>query len=146
MYSPQPPHQLAGELALVDDYVLIVDDDRMFCQVLCHAMRTDGFNCIVAPTAQEALRLIRRSRPRLIVLDLIMSRASGSELLRTLESDMSTASVQVIAMSANASSIIRPDALALDAQIVLSKTRFSMMEFRRLVKRIMPSPGKASAA
>jgi two-component system phosphate regulon response regulator PhoB len=146
MHSPQPPQMLANELPLLEDYVLIVDDDRMFRQLLCHTLTTDGFNCIAASTAEEALRLFRHSRPRLIVLDLIMALATGGELFKTLESDMTTASVQVIAMSATASSIIRPDALALDAQFVLSKTRFSMLEFRRLVKRIMSSPPRASAA
>src|SRR5437764_9693943 len=127
MHSSRTPP--VSELALAEDYVLIVDDDRMFLEVLCHALKTDGFHCIAAATAQEALLLIRRCPPRLIVLDMIMSRASGSELLKMLESDMTTASVQVIAMSAKASSIVRTEALALDARIVLSKDRFSMLDF-----------------
>ena len=146
MPSPPPPTRLEDDAACVENYVLIVDDNPAFRQVLSHALKSDGFKCVETPTADQALSQIRHSRPRLIILDLILSRASGSELLRTLESDITTASIAIIAMSATASSIIRPEALALDAQIVLSKNRFSMMEFRRLVRRIMALPRQESPA
>src|SRR5689334_18386775 len=100
------------------DYVLIVDDDHTFRQVLAHAVKSDGFHCIAASTAQEALDMILRLPPKLIVLNLIMRGIGGSELLKTLKNDPATASVQMIAISASAlSSSVRSEALSLDARI-----------------------------
>jgi CheY-like chemotaxis protein len=115
------------------DYVLVVDDDRMFWQVICHALNRDGFNAIPAGGGAEALELVRTSLPKLILLDLVMPGVNGLQLLGVLKADARTSGIPIIVLSATMSDDATKQARALGASTILFKTQFSMMELRQLV-------------
>jgi two-component system phosphate regulon response regulator PhoB len=64
--------------------VLVVDDDVMVRTIVRGLVENDGNVVVEAPTAEEALDLIRGSPPDLLVLDLTLPEMSGLELLLRL--------------------------------------------------------------
>lgn len=84
------------------DCVLIVDDDpavvRLFRRIL--RARVPVENCLEAYNGQEALSLLRQTKPDLILLDLIMPEVDGRTLLAQLAADPTLAAIPVILISA----------------------------------------------
>jgi DNA-binding response OmpR family regulator len=64
--------------------VLLVDDEQAITANLAPFLERSGFSVAVAADGQEALRQVSSFRPDLIVLDVLMPRMDGRELLRRL--------------------------------------------------------------
>lgn len=69
------------------DYVLVIDDDRVSRRMLMRALGDAGYDCREAASGIEALALLHREVPRLLLLDLDMPEVDGAEVLRRLRSD-----------------------------------------------------------
>ena len=89
------PAPLAGITALV------VDDDPDIGQAVGHMLEADGARVFVADSGREALDLIDRHRPDVILSDLTMPGMDGFEFLRRLRSDPQTARLPVVAVTGN---------------------------------------------
>jgi DNA-binding response OmpR family regulator len=64
--------------------VVVCEDDRATLDLLCDRLASDRFEPLPAGTAEEALRLCRRQRPDLLVVDLELRDGEGPELLRRI--------------------------------------------------------------
>ena len=82
--------------------VLVIDDEPdvlLLCRVnLEHA----GHEVLEAPDAERGLELAREQRPDIIVLDLMLPRRDGYDVLRELESDEHMKEVPVLVLTAKA--------------------------------------------
>lgn len=68
---------------------LVVEDDPAFAEILRDLARELGFQCIVAGTADEGLRLAREYRPEAVMLDIGLPDQSGLTVLELLKRDPS---------------------------------------------------------
>ena len=66
--------------------ILIVDDDTSLVEVLEFVMGREGFDVQSAVSGDQALAKVAADPPDLIVLDLLIPRVSGLEVLRNLQS------------------------------------------------------------
>jgi two-component system, OmpR family, KDP operon response regulator KdpE len=107
--------------------VLVVDDDVKILRFIGSSLRLAGYNVCTATCGEEALQLLETKQPQIMVLDLLMPRIDGFEVLKKLRP---ASKLPVIAVSAHASSAQK--ALDLGANVFLGKP------FRpdELVKRI----------
>jgi CheY-like chemotaxis protein len=115
--------------------VLVVDDDPTFRQIVCHAIRGEGHTAVAATSSREALDIVERAKPDLFLIDLMMPGINGLQLLLVFKADPATAATPVIAWTATITDDVTKQALAFGADVVLYKTRFSMVELRQLVRR-----------
>jgi CheY-like chemotaxis protein len=81
--------------------VLIVDDDPSIRKMLVEVLALEGYPTETAADGEEALTLLARSTPRLILLDLLMPGVDGHGVVTQLEADVSArAQHKIILMSA----------------------------------------------
>ncbi len=85
--------------------ILLVDDEYAIVEVLGALLAEEGFHVVTAATGEEALGKLAKERPDLIVLDVMMPRMDGREVLRALRRDPATARLPVILMSAAAEAL-----------------------------------------
>jgi DNA-binding response OmpR family regulator len=64
--------------------ILVVDDETTVREVVRRYLERDGFKVIEAATGPEALRLLRESRPDLIVLDIMLPSLDGFGVMRAV--------------------------------------------------------------
>lgn len=76
--------------------ILIVDDDKTFCQALSLALRRRGHQVLLAHDVEEGLREARAFRPERVVVDLRMPGGSGLELVREIGQEFPDISVVVL--------------------------------------------------
>lgn len=79
--------------------VLLAEDDRFLRKAAETALKRQGFAVLPAVDGEEALRKARAEAPDLILLDLIMPKMQGFEVLRALKADPATAAIPVIILS-----------------------------------------------
>jgi len=65
--------------------VLVVDDDEDTCALLAMMLQKEGFRIETAFDGQDALTKIKRSAPDMIILDVMLPRCGGYEVLRALQ-------------------------------------------------------------
>jgi CheY-like chemotaxis protein len=79
--------------------ILLVDDSRPIRTVNQHALVEAGYEVICAEDGESALQLAQTMQPDLILLDLILPRMSGPEVLEHLKQDVKTAKIPVVVLS-----------------------------------------------
>ena len=67
--------------------VLIADDEPNIVISLEYLMKRAGYQVSIARDGQEALDAIRRERPRLVLLDVMMPKKSGHDVCQELRAD-----------------------------------------------------------
>ncbi|GHO44970.1 response regulator transcription factor [Ktedonospora formicarum] len=80
--------------------ILVVEDEAAIQQVLCFFLQHNGFETQAAYNGQDAINLIPRFRPHLIILDLVMRPVSGWDVLRWLHAHQPEPPIPVLVMSA----------------------------------------------
>lgn len=80
--------------------LLVVDDDEINRDLMSRRFRRAGYLVDTANDAQEALRCIENEQPDLVLVDLMMPRMNGLELLKTLRTKHASSQLPVIMVSA----------------------------------------------
>ena len=79
--------------------VLVVDDDpdvRLFSVTV---LEENGYMPLEAANGEEGLKMIKKEKPELIILDVLMPRQSGIRLYRELKTDKSFKNIPIIILS-----------------------------------------------
>jgi DNA-binding response OmpR family regulator len=113
--------------------IVVADDDRMFRKAAETTLRRQGYDVATASDGEEALQLIRSEPPDMIVLDLIMPKLQGFDVLTILKQDTLTSAIPVIVLSSLTQEQDKQEALDLGAVAYFNKTTFSLSE---LVKQV----------
>jgi CheY-like chemotaxis protein len=82
---------------------LVVDDSMLIRYTVCRFLEERGFAVESATNGVEALEILARVRPDLIVTDMQMPKMSGSELITALKKNPSTAKIPIIIVAGRAS-------------------------------------------
>jgi DNA-binding response OmpR family regulator len=79
--------------------ILVVEDMDSVVELLRTLLHREGFEVAVAHDGPEALEAVRREKPDLMLLDLILPVLDGLEVLRRVRQDPITAHLPVIVLS-----------------------------------------------
>jgi CheY-like chemotaxis protein len=82
-----------------DVRILLVDDSKAIRMENESALHKAGYDVICAEDGDSALKLAREHKPDLILLDMILPKMSGPEVLRHLKQDQVTAGIPVVVVS-----------------------------------------------
>jgi sigma-B regulation protein RsbU (phosphoserine phosphatase) len=89
-----------GGAILPPSTVLVVDDSPVNLQVLVRTLHGTGHRILAAKDGRSALDIVRRARPDLVLLDLMMPDLDGFEVCRAIKADPETRDITVIFLSA----------------------------------------------
>lgn len=79
--------------------IVVADDDPIVVRFLSAIFRDEGFEVSTAEDGEAALKLIRETRPDLVILDLVMPYRDGFEVCEQVRGWSETASVPVIILT-----------------------------------------------
>jgi len=86
----------------LDPIVLVVDDEEMTRKLLRLMLERDGFVIVEAEDGLEALEIIKREMPDVIIMDVMMPNMDGFSACQALRSKPETAKIPIILLSARA--------------------------------------------
>ena len=79
--------------------VLLVEDSKLLRLAGERALQRAGYQVLAAADGEQALRMARESHPHVILLDMLLPKVSGLDVLRALKSDGQTKDIPVIVLS-----------------------------------------------
>ena len=82
--------------------ILVVDDEPGIVEIVRVNLEAEGYQVTVARDGAEGLEAIQAQSPDLVILDVMMPRMSGWEVLRHVETDLRTAGLPVIMLTVKA--------------------------------------------
>lgn len=64
--------------------ILVVEDDRLFSDIYAAKLEEEGFEAFMATDGEEGMRLLLAHKPAVILLDIILPKVTGLEMLETI--------------------------------------------------------------
>ena len=118
--------------------VLVVDDDPLISRMYQKKMAGDGYTVRTATNGEEALGLVQKEKPDVILLDVMMPKMNGVETLKALKGDPDTQAIPVLFLTNLGD---KPEdienAKQLGATDYLVKTQITLEALSERVKQIM---------
>ena len=112
--------------------VLVMDDEQDILDLVRFRLEHDGYRVLTASDGQTGLTLAQQERPDLCILDVMLPKLSGLEVLARLRADPATAATRVILLTARGQDTDVDRGFELGAQDYVTKP-FSPKELRRRV-------------
>ena len=115
--------------------ILIVDDEPNIVMSLEFLLRKNGYEVFIARNGMEAMETIRREKPQIILLDVMMPGVDGYELCRFVKRGEETRRAKVIFLSAKGREMDIQKGYEAGASLYLTKpfsTRVLMEKVREL--------------
>jgi len=126
--------------------ILIVDSERRLRRILRATLVTHGYNVIKSRSGMNALAIIRKTRPDLILLDINLPGVDGVEMCRQIRHSCDTPIIVVTARSAPRDKVLALDAGADDYMVKPFDSEELLARIRAFLRRYLPSEDMSSFA
>jgi two-component system alkaline phosphatase synthesis response regulator PhoP len=120
--------------------ILIADDEPNILVSLEFLMKREGYVVHLARDGEEALAVLRRERPRLVLLDVMMPKKTGFEVCQEIRHDESIKDTLILMLTAKGRETDVVKGLALGANAYMTKP-FSTRELVQKVHALLESGG-----
>ena len=109
--------------------ILIMEDEEVLSSVLARKLRGEGFDVTVVENGEDGMKeLNRKSKPDIVLLDIIMPKISGFEVLESMRADGALKEIPVIVISNSGQPVDIERAKALGVKEYLVKATFDPKE------------------
>ncbi|MDD4995908.1 MAG: response regulator [Patescibacteria group bacterium] len=119
--------------------VLIIEDEKILLYALKEQLQRENFELIFASDGEEGLKSVLDNKPDLVLLDLVMPKKNGLEVLKEMKKNKNPEiqNIPVIILSSLGQESEIREGLKTGAEEFLVKTEFSMQEITEKVKKLL---------
>lgn len=115
--------------------ILFIEDEKILRELLRDKLTAEGYSVGTAIDGEEGLEVMRRMNPDLVLLDVIMPKMGGFEVLEEMSKDDQLKSIPVIIISNSGQPVELAQARKLGVKDWLVKTEFDPQEVIDKVKK-----------
>ena len=120
--------------------ILLIEDEEIMIGLLQKKLTNEGYEVSVARDGEEGLKAMREVRPDLVLLDIIMPKMGGFEVMEEMVKEPELKKIPVIIISNSGQPVELDRAQKLGAKDWLIKTEFDPEEVIEKVKKQLPTP------
>jgi len=117
--------------------VLVVEDDRFLRKACEVSLKQRGFEVLTAVDGEEGLRVALAEKPSIVLLDLLMPKMPGVDVLRALRANPDTARLPVVILSNSSREDDKQQAMQLGAAGYYVKANLSLRELAVQVDQLV---------
>lgn len=117
--------------------ILIVEDEKLLAEMYRDKFSQEGFEVQLASEAREALKIIKKNKPDIILLDILLPRGNGVSFLERLKKEEFLSSIPVIIFSNFDDPQVKKKVRELGIKDYFIKTDFTPQEIVEKVKKIL---------
>lgn len=117
--------------------ILIIEDEVMLSEMYEKKFKDAGYNAISTGDAENALSLIKKEKPNLILLDILLPKKSGLEILEQIKKDEKLAKIKIVAFSNFDNPETKKRARKLKVEAYLIKTNYTPKQVVERVKKFI---------
>ena len=126
-------------------HILVVDDDKKIVRLVRSYLEQAGYQVLVAYDGETALHILRREKPDLLVLDLMLPGQDGWEITRLVRADQGLAALPIIMLTARVEDMDKIVGLEIGADDYITKP-FNPHEVVARVRALLRRANHISAA
>ena len=115
--------------------ILIAEDDKFISEVYLTKLDSEGFQVVLAEDGKEAAEKIKKEKPSLVLLDILMPGMSGLDVLKKIKQDEELKNIPVIVLTNASEKEYASEALDLGADDYLIKSSFTPDEVVAKIKK-----------
>lgn len=108
--------------------ILLIEDEKLMIELLEKRLVQEGYNTVVAKNGAEGITKMRETKPDLVLLDIIMPRMGGFEVMEVMSKDEELKKIPIIVISNSGQPVELDRAKRLGAKDWLIKTEFDPQE------------------
>jgi len=120
--------------------ILVLEDEKIMLDLLEKKLSVEGYEVETAGDGEEGLEKMRKNNPDIVILDIIMPRKGGFEVMEEMQKDEKLKNIPVIIVSNSGQPIEIDKAKGLGAKDWLVKTEFDP---REVIDKVVKQIGKA---
>jgi CheY-like chemotaxis protein len=117
--------------------VLIVEDDPLMSRMYQKIFTFEGYQVELAGNGEEGLEKVRTTKPTIVMLDIMMPKMNGLQVLDKLKADPDTKTIPVVMLTNLAGIQDAETALAKGAVKYIVKSEYEPKEIVKMVKEII---------
>jgi CheY-like chemotaxis protein len=122
--------------------VLIVEDDMTYCKALAASLRDDGHAVLCAADADEAIHFLRSATPDLAIIDMMLPRGNGKDVIAAARTIPTPAYVPIVVLTAGTLPVLEDELLPF-VQAWFTKTTVSLREIKQAINdNLLPGQSK----
>jgi CheY-like chemotaxis protein len=122
--------------------IMLVEDDNNLREIYQARLSSEGYETVTASDGEEALSIVGKEKPDLIILDVMMPKISGFDTLDLLKNSPVTKDIKVIMMTALSQAEDRARAQKLGAQNYLVKSQVTLEDIVKAIKDALDGTSK----
>jgi len=117
--------------------ILIVEDDPLMSRMYQKIFKFEGYDVEMAANGEEGLEKVKSAKPTLILLDVMMPKMNGLEVLEKLKADPATKTIPVVVLTNLAGQSDAEKALSMGAIKYIIKSEYEPKQVANMVKEIL---------
>ncbi|MDD2758604.1 MAG: response regulator [Patescibacteria group bacterium] len=122
--------------------ILVVEDDNILAKAIFEALRrANGFKVELAVDGEEALKKMKANVPDLILLDLVLPKRTGEDVLAAMKQDEKIKDIPVLVMTVKQDKASISRCISLGARGYLIKSHYTLEEIVNKAKNILSEIG-----
>ena len=126
--------------------ILIIEDDQIVANIYRNKFAVEGYDVVTAADGQTGLESIRNLRPDAVVLDLMLPKLSGVELMKKLRAEPEFQQLPIVVFSNTYLTNLVQEAWKAGATKCLSKANCSPKQLIEIVRGTLGKNGSSTAA
>jgi len=117
--------------------ILIVEDEQIMIDLLQKKITEEGYEVFIAKDGEEGLKAMRETKPDLVLLDIVMPKMGGLEVMEEAQKEPELKKIPIIVISNSGQPVELDRAQKLGARDWLIKTEFDPEEvIDKIIKQI----------
>lgn len=118
--------------------ILLVEDDLPIVNIIHQRFEQENFDLLVAKDGEQGLKMALESHPEAILLDIIMPKMNGLEMLKKLRADAWGASAKVLILTNLSNAQSEQEAADYHVADYIIKTDWKLGELVDKIKKVLP--------
>ena len=120
--------------------IVLIEDDEVLSIVMREELGRAGFNVSLAFDGEKGIRLVRSKKPNLVLLDLMLPKKSGFDVLKELKKDPKTKDIPVVILTVLSLDEDIQKALRAGASDYFVKSQHTALELVEMIKNFSGFP------
>lgn len=116
--------------------ILIVDDEKDIVELIAYNLEKEGFSTVKAFDGEAAVNILKKQKPDLMILDLMLPAMNGLDVCRAVRGNPETAGLPIIMLTAKSDEVDKIIGLEVGADDYVTKP-FSVKELTARVRSIL---------
>ncbi len=118
-------------------FILLVEDDEFLAELYATKLQLEGFGVGLAADGEKGLKMIKEKHPDLVLLDIVLPKMDGFEVLKKMKADKESKEIPVILLTNLSQKDEVKKGLDLGATDYLIKAHFMPSEVIKKIKKII---------